>query len=83
MPCWTEQECDDYRREHEVEFQSDSEFEKAAKAGADGTAARPTRRGGPAEVRRIELHEVKTLNKHLARLRDEFGLRADVLLPTR
>ena len=28
-----------------------------------------------------ELHEVRTLNKHLARLRDEFGLRADVLLP--
>jgi DNA gyrase subunit B len=28
-----------------------------------------------------ELHEVLTLNKHLKRLRDEFGLRADVLLP--
>jgi len=28
-----------------------------------------------------ELHEVRTLNKWLARLRDEFGLRADVLLP--
>ncbi|WZO98483.1 DNA topoisomerase (ATP-hydrolyzing) subunit B [Isosphaeraceae bacterium EP7] len=28
-----------------------------------------------------ELHEVRTLNKFLARLRDEFGLRADVLLP--
>ena len=27
-----------------------------------------------------ELHEVRTLNKHLARLRDEFGLRADTLL---
>jgi DNA gyrase subunit B len=29
----------------------------------------------------IELHEVKVLNKHLVRLRDEFGLRVDVLLP--
>jgi DNA gyrase subunit B len=34
--------------------------------------------GGP-EV--VELHEVRTLNKWLARLRDEFGWRADVLLP--
>ncbi len=30
-----------------------------------------------------ELHEVRTLNKWLTRLRDEFGLRADVLLPRR
>ena len=36
---------------------------------------------GPRKVRRIELHEVKTLNKHLSRLRDEYGLRANVLLP--
>jgi DNA gyrase subunit B len=28
-----------------------------------------------------ELHEVRTINKWLTRLRDEFGLRADVLLP--
>jgi DNA gyrase subunit B len=28
-----------------------------------------------------ELHEVLTLNKHLKRLRDEFGMRVDVLLP--
>jgi len=28
-----------------------------------------------------ELHEILALNKHLRRLRDEFGLRADVLLP--
>ena len=32
-------------------------------------------------VREIEFHEVKMLNKHLVRLRDEFGLRAEVLLP--
>jgi DNA gyrase subunit B len=35
-----------------------------------------------AEASRVtELHEVRTLNKWLARLRDEFDLRADVLLP--
>ena len=33
------------------------------------------------QVREIELHEVKMLNKHLIRLRDEYDLRADVLLP--
>ena len=32
-------------------------------------------------MREIELHEVKMLNKHLIRLRDDFGLRVDVLLP--
>jgi DNA gyrase subunit B len=32
-------------------------------------------------VREVELHEVKMLNRHLVRLRDDFGLRADVLLP--
>ena len=32
-------------------------------------------------VREIELHEVKMLNKHLVRLRDDFGLRVEVLLP--
>jgi DNA gyrase subunit B len=37
---------------------------------------------GPAHrVREIELHEVKMLNKQLIRLRDEFGFRAEVLLP--
>jgi DNA gyrase subunit B len=35
----------------------------------------------PGADRVTELHEVRTLNKWLARLRDEFNLRADVLLP--
>ena len=44
--------------------------------GGGWTGRRPPRR------RRVtELHEVRTLNKWLGRLRDEFGLRADVLLP--
>jgi len=32
-------------------------------------------------LREIEFHEVKVLNKHLVRLRDDFGFRVDVLLP--
>jgi DNA gyrase subunit B len=37
---------------------------------------------GTAEAFRVtELHEVRTLNKRLEQLRDEFGLRADVLMP--
>ncbi|APW61764.1 DNA topoisomerase (ATP-hydrolyzing) subunit B [Paludisphaera borealis] len=36
--------------------------------------------GELASPRAHEFHEVKTLNKHLTRLRDEYGLRADALL---
>jgi DNA gyrase subunit B len=87
VPCWTEQECDEYRRTHNVEFQSESEFEKGERDSAEGvpSPAEPCREAvlssGPRKARCIELHEVKTLNKHLAHLRDEFGLRAEVLLP--
>jgi len=41
----------------------------------DGTAAEDE------TFRVTELHEVRTLNKFLARLRDEFGLKAETLLP--
>jgi DNA gyrase subunit B len=37
--------------------------------------------GDGAGLEVTELHEVRTLNKWLTKLRDEFGLRADVLLP--
>jgi DNA gyrase subunit B len=88
VPCWTDQECDDYRRAHSVEFESESEFEKGDKESSNGISGpMEVGRQGSAvrdeehrKVRRTELHEVKTLNKHLARLRDEFGLRVDVLL---
>ena len=44
--------------------------------------SRASSRGESPEVDRVtELHEVRSLNKWLTRLRDEFGLRADVLLP--
>jgi DNA gyrase subunit B len=36
---------------------------------------------GASASRITELHEVRTLNKWLTRLRDEFSMRADVLLP--
>ncbi|MBX6312851.1 MAG: DNA topoisomerase (ATP-hydrolyzing) subunit B [Isosphaeraceae bacterium] len=48
---------------------------------------RPTANGGDGPdasteiVRITELHEVRTLNKWLTRLHEEFGLKADVLLP--
>jgi DNA gyrase subunit B len=82
-PSWSEDERDHYCREHEVEIDARSEFERSEKSTDLGareeseTAPEISRR----KVRCLELHEVKTLNKHLARLRDEFGLRVDVLLP--
>jgi DNA gyrase subunit B len=51
----------------------------APAAEGDLEASAETARGEHVDL--IELHEVISLNKHLARLRDEFGLRADVLLP--
>jgi len=89
IPCWTEQECDAYRHVHDVAFLSQSEFEKGDKESLSTAPelAQATEEDvfpahtGPRKVRRIEVHEVKTLNKYLTRLRDEFGLRADVLLP--
>src|SRR5205807_2771591 len=61
--------------------------QKQAAAAAAGSGTPFAGAGGGkekegAEADRVtELHEVRTLNKWLARLRDEFGLRADVLLP--
>ena len=89
VPCWTEQECDNYRQTQNVEFQSDSEFEAQHGGFLDaefnaGDGVHTTESGHHQKARRahrIEFHEVKALNKHLARLRDEFGLQADVLLP--
>jgi DNA gyrase subunit B len=52
----------------------------APAAGADGPAGGDGD-GGEPPFRVTELHEVRTLNKWLARLRDEYGLRADVLAP--
>ena len=69
IPCWTEQECDDYRQIHDVAFLSQSEFEKGDKESTE-TVSDPEEaahdavltpsHAGPRKVRRIELHEVKT-----------------------
>ena len=64
-------------RRTSCEWKPDAEPEPGPAAGPEAADAGP--HGRP--VREIELHEVKLLNKHLARLRDEFGLRAEVLLP--
>jgi DNA gyrase subunit B len=55
----------------------------AVEAGTDSSgSAPPESESDAAEVERVtELHEVRTLNKWLARLRDEYNLRAEVLLP--
>ena len=50
----------------------------------DGVEPPAEGNGQPGAVHRgtvHELHEILTLNKHLKRLRDEFGMRVDVLLP--
>ena len=65
----------------ELETQSDCVLDLigAETLSMKNSAAFPSssRRG----AREIELHEIKVLNKHLSRLRDEFGLRVDSLLP--
>jgi DNA gyrase subunit B len=56
--------------------------QKHAPVASPETRGTDEGRGSAAEAFRVtELHEVRTLNKWLTKLRDEFGLRADVLLP--
>jgi DNA gyrase subunit B len=84
---YSEKERQDYFAAHDLHVDTESEFDGALKLGteaarraADAAASGALSSDGR-RVRQIELHEVKMLNKYLARLRDEFGLRADVLLP--
>jgi DNA gyrase subunit B len=88
VPLYTEKERQDYTAGHDLQGETDGEIEpglgaSGAPAAADSASASAAQRraadGRP--VREIEFHEVRMLNKHLSRLRDEFGLRADVLLP--
>jgi DNA gyrase subunit B len=65
---YTTEELEAYHRSHASE----------AEAGTDGEPGT----GKAVEADHVtELFEVRTLNKWLGRLRDEFGLRAEVLLP--
>jgi DNA gyrase subunit B len=67
---YTKEELDAYRKEH------------APPAGAEVEGGVPVEPSVASETyRETELHEVRILNKFLTRLRDEFGLRAEVLLP--
>jgi DNA gyrase subunit B len=69
---YTAEQFDAYNQEQEEAPAAEPEV-----STEDGEPAAP-----PLPLRRLtELHEVRTLNKWLGRLRDEFGLRADVLLP--
>jgi DNA gyrase subunit B len=64
--------------------QADSR-EGAATEGEEGDSSQPGTGGPEAEVSQAgdvtELLEVRTLNRLLARLRDEYSMRAEVLLP--
>ena len=70
---YTAEELESYRQ---ANAPAPSTTEPEGESGTGGPEAEPT------EAENVtELHEVRNLNKALARLRDEFGMRADVLLP--
>jgi DNA gyrase subunit B len=81
IPLYTERERDEYREAHGIDtaLEADEIAAPAPESSAEAAAPKPVE--AVARFREVELHEVKALNKYLARLRDEFGLRADVLLP--
>lgn len=77
---YTAEELESYRQAHAPQGdpgpdEDDGDGDGEGRPGTGGPEAEAT---GLANV--TELHEVRTLNKSLARLRDEFGMRADVLL---
>jgi DNA gyrase subunit B len=83
-PFYSDKERQDYFAVHNLRVDTDSEFDSGSRpdtASAADAAVAGDLFTGSHRVREIELHEVKMLNKHLIRLRDEFGLRAEVLLP--
>jgi DNA gyrase subunit B len=83
---YSEKERQEYFAAHHLHVDVESEFEsgRGSEVVSPGEST-PVAPRMPAvdgrRVREIELHEVKMLNKHLVRLRDEFALRAEVLLP--
>jgi DNA gyrase subunit B len=81
---YSEKERQDYLTAHNLQLDVETELESspgpAAVPGADVIASQSSS-SDRRRVHEIELHEVKMLNKHLIRLRDEFDLRADVLVP--
>ena len=82
---YSEKERQDYFAAHNLQWMSRLSrnlawVSRCTAAGGRGRGFADSSTNGH-RVREIELHEVKMLNKHLVRLRDEFDLRAEVLLP--
>ncbi|MGE3820122.1 MAG: toprim domain-containing protein, partial [Isosphaeraceae bacterium] len=73
---YSAEELESYRQAQTPESPPSAAEEQPDEPGTGGPEAEP-----PALVGLTELYEVRSLNKALARLRDEFHLRADVLLP--
>ena len=77
---YTAEELESYRQANTSAITTEAEAETETEGGSEAGT------GGP-EVASIEqenvteLHEVRNLNKALMKLRDEYGMRADVLLP--
>ncbi len=69
-------EQDGKERAFYTEEERQASVRQLQEEGVSGVEAAPTE-----PAREIELHEVKLLNKHLTRLRDEFHLWAEELLP--
>jgi DNA gyrase subunit B len=82
---YSEKERQDYFTAHNLHVEVEVGSGSASTSALPPMEAEVTASTAPStnghRVRELELHEVKMLNKHLVRLRDEFDLRADVLLP--
>jgi DNA gyrase subunit B len=80
---YSERERQDYLTAHNLQLETESVLAPTSTpdTGSAGAIAAENASPDRSRVREVELHEVKMLNKHLIRLRDEFDLRADVLLP--
>jgi DNA gyrase subunit B len=84
---YSEKDRHDYFAAHHLHVDIDAESAPATGSTPvqlppeTGTAVPPASSTNGHRVRELELHEVKMLNKHLVRLRDEYHLRAEVLLP--
>jgi DNA gyrase subunit B len=82
---YSEKDRHDYFAAHDLHMDVEAELESGLGSAttplpASAEVPPPSSTNGR-RVREIELHEVKMLNKHLVRLRDDFDLRAEVLLP--
>jgi DNA gyrase subunit B len=83
---YSEKERQDYFTAHDLHVNVEAQQEAGGVAvtipvGDSEATVPPLPSTNGHRVREVELHEVKMLNKHLVRLRDEFDLRAEVLLP--